>query len=86
MVPIMTLALKVSAQCVNDHRYGLGITSLFLTQRARVRSPVVSISWLRFFRGFPSTVRQMSGNLGPIRPRLSYDHHTYHPSTDGDGL
>ena len=27
------------------------------------------------FRGFPSTVRQMSGNLGHIRPRLSYGHH-----------
>ena len=27
-------------------------------------------------RGFPSTVRQMSGNLGHIRPRLSYGHHT----------
>ena len=28
-----------------------------------------------FFRGFPSTVRQMSGNLGHNRPRLSYGHH-----------
>ena len=42
-----------------------------------VRSPVGSISWLRFFRGFPSTVRQMSGNLGHIRPRLSYGHHIW---------
>ena len=33
------------------------------------------IFWLRFFRGFPSTIRQMSGNLGHIRPRLSYGHH-----------
>ena len=38
-----------------DHRYDLVVTSLPLTQRARVRSPVDSISWLRFFRGFPST-------------------------------
>ena len=27
------------------------------------------------FRGFPSTVRQVSGNSGHIRPRLSYSHH-----------
>ena len=31
--------------------------SCHLTQLVRVRSPVVSISWLRFFRGFPSTAR-----------------------------
>ena len=35
-----------------DHRRGLGVTSLLLTQRARVRSPVGSIPWLRFFPGF----------------------------------
>ena len=58
-----------------DYRCCLGVTSLFLMQWARVRSPVGSISWLRFFRGFPSTVRQMSGNLGYIRPRLSYGLH-----------
>ena len=28
-----------------------------------------------FSQGFPSTVRQMSGNLGHIRSRLSYGHH-----------
>ena len=39
------------------------------TKRARVRSPLGSISWLRFFRGYPS------GNLGHIRPWLSYGHH-----------
>ena len=49
---------------------------LLLTQRARVRSTVGSISLLRFFRALPSTVRQMSGNLGHIRPRLSYDYRT----------
>ena len=36
-----------------------------LTQRTQVRSPVGLVSWLRFFRGFSSTVRQMSGNVGP---------------------
>ena len=67
--------------CINpftnnsDHRCGLGVTSLLLTQRARVRSPVGSITWLSFFRGFSSTIRKMSGNLGYIRPRLSYGHH-----------
>ena len=50
------------------------VTSVPLIQWARVRSPVGSISWLRFLRGFPSTARQMSGNLGHIRPRLSYGH------------
>ena len=31
---------------------------------------------LEFFRGFPFTVRQISGKLGHIRPRVLYDHHT----------
>ena len=30
---------------------------------------------IEVFRGFPSTVRQMSGNLGHIRLPLSYGHH-----------
>ena len=47
---------------------------VLLTQRARFRSSVGWIPWLRFFRGFRSTVRQMSGNLGHIRPRLSNVH------------
>ena len=58
-------------QYISDHRCGLGVTSLILTQRARVQSPVGSISWLRFFRCFPLTISQMPGNLG----RLSYGHH-----------
>ena len=45
-----------------------------ILRRTRIRSPVGSILWLWFFRGFPSTLRQMSGNLGHNRPRLSYDH------------
>ena len=56
----------------HDHPCGLGVTSLLLTQWARVQSPVGSTSWLRFFQGFPSTVRQLSVNLGHIRSRLSY--------------
>ena len=48
---------------IRDHRCGLGVTSLSLMQRARFRSPIGSVSWLRFFRGFSSTYRQMSGNL-----------------------
>ena len=41
---------------------------------SRLTSLVDSISWLGFFRGFLSSVRQMSRNLGHIRPRLSYGH------------
>ena len=71
--------LRHSQTCVFSlplgHHCGLGITSLLLSQRAQVRCPVGSISWLRFFQGFPSTVKQMSGNMGHIRPRLSYGHH-----------
>ena len=55
----------------NKLKFSLVVTSLLLTQRARVRSPVGSVSCLRFFLN----VRQMSGNLGHIRPRLSYDYH-----------
>ena len=46
-----------------DNRCGRDVTSFTLIQRVRVRSPIGSISWLRFFRCFPSTVRQMSGNF-----------------------
>ena len=53
------------------HRCRLGVTSLLLMQRVRVRSPVGSISW---FPSFASIIRQMSGNLGHIRPWLSYGH------------
>ena len=30
-----------------------------------------------FFRGFPSTVKRMSGNLGSICSRKSFGHHTH---------
>ena len=33
------------------------------------------VSWVRFFRGFSSPVRQMSGNF---RPRISFSHHNHH--------
>ena len=63
-----------------DHRCGLGVTPLPLRQRARVQSPVGSIFWFRFLRGFSSTVRQMFGNLGHIHPRVSFGHHN-HPKS-----
>ena len=57
-----------------DHRCGLGIM-LPVAERARVRSPVGLICWLRFLRFFFTTLKQMSGNLGHIRPRVSFGHH-----------
>ena len=36
-----------------------------VTQRVRVRSPIGTVSWVRFFRGFSSPVRQMSGSFSP---------------------
>ena len=68
----------------------LELRSLPLMQRDRVRFPVGSISWLRILRDFSSTVRQVSGNFGHIRPRVPFGHHNFrnhiHLSTDGDGL
>ena len=69
------MSLKIESKHSFYQRCSLGVTSLLLTQWAWVRSPVESVSWLKFFRGFPSTVRQMPGNLGHIRPQLSYGHH-----------
>ena len=56
-----------------DHRCGIGVTSLPLTQRAPVRSPVGSVFLVEVFLGFSSTVRYMSGKLRP------------HPSPDITG-
>ena len=56
-----------------DHPCGLGVTSLLLTQWTRARFPVGSISWLRFFWGFPSTVRQMDDNFERKKLCLSRD-------------
>ena len=36
------------------------------------------VSWVRFFRGFSSPVRQIREALGPHGPRISFGHH-YHP-------
>ena len=41
----------------------------------------VQVSWVRFFRGFSSPVRQMSGSFRPPQgPRISFGHH-YHQSS-----
>ena len=56
----------------DDHRCDRGITSLRLTKRARVRSPVGSDFLVVFFWGFSSTVSRMSGKLRPqIHPQIS---------------
>ena len=39
--------------------------------------PGRSVSWLWSFRGFPSTIGQMSANFSHIHPRLSYGHFIY---------
>ena len=36
------------------------------------------VSWVRFFRGFSSPVRQMSGSFRPQDPRISFGHHYHH--------
>ena len=48
------------------HRCGLGVTSLLITQRARVRSPFGSVSWWRFFLGFSQNVRKFGPHLSPV--------------------
>ena len=58
-----------------DHRCGLGVTSLLLTQWSRVRSPVGSISWLRLFTRFSLNHKSNFRKFGPHSPRLSYGHH-----------
>ena len=59
----------------NDHPCGLEVTSLLLTQRVRVRTPVGSISWLRFFPGFSLNRKINVRKFGPHSSRLSYGHH-----------
>ena len=41
------------------------VACALVTQRARVRTG--QVSWVRFFRGFSSPIRQMSGNFRPTR-------------------
>ena len=72
-----------------DHHCGLGLTSLPLTQQARVRSPVRSISWLRFFPELSlhrmTNVRKFGPHSYPVIIWPSYIIQTiYHPSRDGD--
>ena len=43
------------------------VACALVTQRARVQSPVGTSYLVRFFRGFSSPVRQMSGNFRPPR-------------------
>ena len=38
------------------------------------------VSWVRFFRGFSSPVRQMSGSLRPQGPRISFGPHCHQSS------
>ena len=35
------------------------------------------VSWVSFFRGFSSPIRQMSGSFRPQGPRISSDHHNH---------
>ena len=39
------------------------------------------VSWVRFFRGFSSPVRQMSESFRPQGPRISFGHHYHHQSS-----
>ena len=61
-----------------DHRCGLGVTSLLLTQRSRIRSPVGSVSWLWFLPGFSLNRKTNVRKFGPysspviIWPSLLY--------------
>ena len=48
-----------------DHRCGLVVTSLPLTKRTRVRSPIGSISWLRFFPWFFLNCKTNVRTFGP---------------------
>ena len=61
----------------NDICCGLGVTSLSLKQQVWVWSPVGSVSWLKFFLGFSSTVREMSGTLDHIHPQVSFGYHNH---------
>ena len=58
------------------NRLRTGITSLFLKLRAGVRSPVGSISWLRFFLNSKTNIKK----LGLISPRVLFGHNN-HPKS-----
>ena len=57
---------------------GQSAACALVTQQARVRIRSGQVSWVRFFRGFFSPVRQMSGSFRPQGPWISFSHH-YHP-------
>ena len=76
---------------IPDHHCGLEVSSLPVTLRARVRSPVRSISCLRIFRVFSlnrkTNVRKFRPYSSPVIIWRSYIIQTiYHPSTDVDAL
>ena len=57
-----------STVCISRvHRCGQTVACVPITQRAGVRSRSGQVSWVRFFRGFSSPVRQMSGSFRPPR-------------------
>ena len=59
-------ASMTSLGIMQDHHCGLGITSLPLTQRARVQFPVGSISLRRFFPGFSLNRKTNVRKFGPL--------------------
>ena len=69
---IVNLVLKYQGieYIVTDHRCGHGVTSLLLTQWVRVRSPVGTISWLRFSPRLSlnrkSNVRKFGPHSSPV--------------------
>ena len=66
---------------VKSTAVGQAVACAPVKQRARVQSPVGK-SFLGgvFFRGFSSSVRQMSGSFRPQGPRISFGHHYHHHS------
>ena len=87
---IWTRSVELASYKVQDHYSGQRVMSLPLIQWAKVQILVGSVSWLRFIRDFPSTVRWMSGNLGHICPWIHLAiiiiQTILHPFIDGDCL
>ena len=67
-----------------DHRCDLGVPSLPLTQRIRVRSPVGSISWM-FFPGFILNRKKNVRKFGPQSSRVSFGQHNPKPYSSVSG-
>ena len=71
-----------------DHRCDLG-SNVVASEAAGPCSIPGGVNFLvEVFPVFFSNVRQMSGNFGHVRPRVSFGHYPkpYRPSADGDGL